>query len=80
MSFYNQYFPKPILTLLIFAFVSCSQDEKLPVAKYYEYDKDLPLLDSVRLVTDTTDYSLFYFTYRSVHDKKVTGKCLTVKV
>ena len=52
---------------------SCGGDKELPVAKYYEYDQDLPLLDSVRLVTDTTDYKLFYVTYRSVHDKIVTG-------
>ncbi|MEA3477883.1 MAG: alpha/beta fold hydrolase [Bacteroidota bacterium] len=54
-------------------FISCGNDNELPVTKYYEYDPDLPLLDSVYLLTDTTDYQLFYLTYRSVHDKKVTG-------
>lgn len=58
-----------LLTLLI----SCGNDKKLPVTRYYEYDRDLPLMDSVRLVTDTTDYSLFYITYNSVHDQTVTG-------
>ena len=43
------------------------------MAKYYEHDQDLPLQNSVRLVKDTTDHSLFYLTYRSVHDKVVTG-------
>jgi cephalosporin-C deacetylase-like acetyl esterase len=54
-------------------FISCGGDEELPVAKYYEYDQDLPLLDSVRLLTDTTDYSLFYLTYQSVHDCQVSA-------
>jgi len=53
--------------------ISCGGDKELPVTEYYEYDQELPLLDSVRLITDTTDYSLFYLTYRSVHDKKVTA-------
>jgi cephalosporin-C deacetylase-like acetyl esterase len=54
-------------------FISCGGDKELPVALYYEYDQDLPLLDSVRLLTDTSDYSLFYLTYQSVHDEKVTA-------
>jgi cephalosporin-C deacetylase-like acetyl esterase len=54
-------------------FISCGGDKELPVAKYYEYDQDLPLLDSVRLLTDTTDYSLFYLTYQSVHDCQVSA-------
>ncbi|MCK5134200.1 MAG: alpha/beta fold hydrolase [Bacteroidales bacterium] len=60
-------------TTLFIMLISCGSEKKLPVAKYYEYDRELPLLDSVRLVTDSTDYRLFYLTYRSVHDKKVTG-------
>ncbi|MEN8226719.1 MAG: alpha/beta fold hydrolase [Bacteroidota bacterium] len=59
--------------ILFILLISCSNDKKLPVSEYYEYDRELPLLDSVRLVTDTTDYKLFYLTYQSVHDKKVTG-------
>jgi len=54
-------------------FISCGNDNELPVDLYYEYDQDLPLLDSVHLLTDTTEYSLFYLTYQSVHDKKVTA-------
>ena len=65
---------KTILLAFFFSlFVSCGGDKELPVALYYEYDQDLPLLDSVRLLTDTTDYSLFYITYQSVHDEEVTA-------
>ena len=67
----------PLKTVLFASFlatlISCSGDKELPVAKYYEYDQELPLLDSVRLITDSADFKLFYLTYRSVHDTKVTG-------
>lgn len=52
---------------------SCGYREELPVSKYYEYDRDLPLHDSTELIKDTADYSLYYITYRSVHNKTVTG-------
>jgi cephalosporin-C deacetylase-like acetyl esterase len=45
----------------------------LPVSKYYEYDHNLPLNDSVRHIDDTTAYDLYYVTYRSVHDRQVTA-------
>ena len=45
----------------------------MPVALYYEYDQDLPLLDSVHQLADSTAFKLFYLTYQSVHDKKVTA-------
>lgn len=61
------------LTTLFILLISCGGVKQLPVQKYYEYDQELPLLDSVRLVTDTTKYKLFYLTYHSVHDQKVSG-------
>ncbi len=54
-------------------FFSCGGDKELPVALYYEYDQDLPLLDSLRPLEDSADVRLFYLTYQSVHDKKVTA-------
>ena len=54
-------------------FLSCGGDKELPVALYYEYDQDLPLLDSVHQLADSTAFKLFYLTYQSVHDKKVTA-------
>ena len=61
------------LAAIFIGLISCGGNKELPVAKYYEYDKDIPLQDSVRLVNDTTDYTLFYLTYRSVHDAEVSG-------
>ncbi|MCK4992412.1 MAG: hypothetical protein KAS29_18065, partial [Bacteroidales bacterium] len=72
MNFFR-FFKTVLFASFLALFISCGGDKELPVALYYEYDQDLPLLDSVRLLTDTTDYSLFYLTYQSVHDKKVTG-------
>jgi cephalosporin-C deacetylase-like acetyl esterase len=60
------------LTLLSSLF-SCGNSDVLPVSEYYEYDRDLPLQDSVTLIKDTAGCKLFYVTYRSVHNKKVTG-------
>ena len=62
-----------IIAILCFSLISCGGKKVLPVAQYYEYDKDLPLQDTVRFVKDTIDYSLFYLKYRSVHDIEVTG-------
>ena len=45
----------------------------LPASKYYEYDHELPLLDSVRKINDTTAYDLYDVTYRSVHDRRVSA-------
>jgi uncharacterized protein len=64
---------KALVASILSTLISCGGDKELPVAHYYEYDQDLPLLDSVRLLTDTTDFSLYYLTYQSVHDKKVTA-------
>jgi cephalosporin-C deacetylase-like acetyl esterase len=72
MNFFR--FIKTALFISLLAIViSCNGDQKLPVAKYYEYDQDLPLLDSVRLLRDTTDHQEFYLSYQSVHDQKVTA-------
>lgn len=45
----------------------------LPVHEYYAYDKAVPLRDTLKLLKDTTDFSLYHLTYSSVHGKKVTG-------
>jgi cephalosporin-C deacetylase-like acetyl esterase len=60
-------------SVLLISLMSCGGKKEFPVAKYYEYDHDLPLLDSIRPIKDTTDYNLSYITYRSIHDNKVTG-------
>ena len=62
-----------IFLSIIFLLNSCGKEKKLPVGKYYEYDRELPLQDSVRLISDTTDHSLYYITFQSIHDAEVTG-------
>ncbi len=61
------------LAILLIIFIACGCEKNLPVTNYYEYDQDLPLLDSVYQIQDTTGNTLFYVTYRSVHDAEVTG-------
>ncbi len=62
-----------LLAFIIYHFIAGSREVCLPVSKYYNYDHDLPLLDSVRQIKDTTDYDLYYLTYRSAHNQWVTG-------
>jgi len=65
---------KTILFILLLGFLfSCGSSKKIPVSKYYNYDKGHPLLDSVHVIKDTIDYKLSYITFQSVHNKKVTG-------
>lgn len=65
---------KNILYLSIFVFLfSCGNNDELPVSKYFDYDADLPLQDSVELIKDTSDFKLYYITYKSIHNKTVTG-------
>ncbi len=63
------------ITAIAFATLlnSCGGKEELPVVKYYEYDHGMPLMDSVRQIQDTTGYKLYYVTFNSVHDQKVTA-------
>jgi cephalosporin-C deacetylase-like acetyl esterase len=62
-----------LIPALLLGLISCGGKPELPVARYYDYDKDLPLLDSVLLISDTIDHPLYYLTFRSVHDAEVTG-------
>ncbi|MDB4583151.1 acetylxylan esterase [Draconibacterium sp.] len=67
-------YTQTILFISILGFLfSCTSSKKLPVSKYYDYDKSLPLYDSLHVIKDTTDFQLSYITYQSVHNKKVTG-------
>jgi uncharacterized protein len=61
------------IIFLIFFITSCGNSKFLPVSSFYEYDNKLPLQESVKLIKDTTAYKLFYVTFRSVHNKEVTG-------
>ena len=52
---------------------SCGTAEALPVTKYYDYDRDIPLKDSIKLIRNNDNSKLYSLTYRSIHNKKVTG-------
>lgn len=60
------------IAILSFLF-SCGNREVLHVSKYYEYDKDLPLLDSIKLIKDSAGYKLYSVSYSSIHNKRVAG-------
>ena len=63
-----------ILLLGTLAFKIASETtEALPVSKYYEYDRAIPLKESLSVVIDTTDYILYDLAYNSVHDERVTA-------
>lgn len=62
-----------LLTLLHIAVFNLGSAQSLPVLKYYEYDRAIPLKDSVKLISDTADYKLFNISFTSVHHQKVTG-------
>ncbi len=57
----------------IWLLISCGTSESLPVLKYYEYDRDLALRDSIELVKDTTTFKEYKISYYSVNFKKVPG-------
>lgn len=56
----------------IFILSGCGKN-KISLTNYYAYDQNLPLKDSLYQIKDTTDYNLYYITYRSIHDRRVTG-------
>lgn len=64
------------LFIIILAFsvlISCGSKQEFSIYKYYNYDQDLPLKDSVNLLKDTTVYALYSVTFRSVHNQTVTA-------
>ncbi len=63
-----------ILLLLTLSFKIASETSKvLPVSIYYEYDRAIPLKDSLSVLIDNDDYILYDLTCNSVHDERVTG-------
>jgi uncharacterized protein len=58
---------------LVLLFGACVSKQDFPVAKYYNYDHDLPLEDSVILVSDTNDFLMYSVSFTSIHNKRVTG-------
>ena len=61
-----------VLGSLAFKIIS-DTSEVFPVSKYYEYDRAIPLKDSLSVAKSTTDYTLYNLVYNSVHDQRVTA-------
>lgn len=69
----NYFFRNILFTFFCFFLVSCGSKQEFSIYKYYNYDQDLPLKDSVSLLKDTTGYALYSATFRSVHNQEVTA-------
>jgi cephalosporin-C deacetylase-like acetyl esterase len=52
---------------------SCVSKQDFPVQKFYNYDHELPLNDSIQLVSNDDGLKLYSVSFSSVHDKRVTG-------
>ncbi len=69
-----KYFHKIFIISVIFSvLISCGSKQEFSVYKYYNYDQNLPLKDSIRLLKDTTNFQLSYVTFESVRNQNVTA-------
>jgi len=59
------------LALALTCILSCGRSESTSYLTSFQYDLEIPLYDSLQ--QDDVDQQLYYLTYRSVHDAKVTG-------
>ncbi|MBN1347864.1 acetylxylan esterase [candidate division KSB1 bacterium] len=59
-----------VIGLLLLA---CSGRQSLPVDRYYDYDRNFPLEDSVRVEVETDQSTMYSVSYRSVHESIVAG-------
>ena len=62
-----------LFSIVLAVLFSCVSKQEISVLKYYEYDRQLPLEDSVILLSDSLDYSLSSVEFTSIHNKRVTG-------
>jgi cephalosporin-C deacetylase-like acetyl esterase len=61
------------LFIIVGVLTSCGTKKSLPVSKYYQYDKEMQLQDTISFESETDTHKLYNVTYRSVNYKKVTG-------
>jgi cephalosporin-C deacetylase-like acetyl esterase len=61
------------LLIIVGVLTSCGTKKSLPVSKYYQYDKEMQLQDTISFESETDTHKLYNVTYRSVNYKKVTG-------
>jgi cephalosporin-C deacetylase-like acetyl esterase len=70
-----------IFLFIIIGFLnSCGTKKSLPVSKYYQYDKEMQLQDTIRFKSETDTHKLYNVTYRSINYKKVTGLLSVPKI
>lgn len=62
-----------LLILLVLFLVLFRTQKTVSVTNYYEYDKAIPLKDTLIKLQDTIDFRLFHLVYTSVHNQKATG-------
>ncbi len=67
------YFSPAIIGVLFSILTSCGTKQEFSIYKYYNYDQDLPLHDSTTLLSDSLNHLLYDVTFKSVHNKTVTG-------
>lgn len=61
------------LTTVVFSIHSCSTKQEFSIHKFYNYDQELPLHESTTLLSDSLNHSLYSISYKSIHNKTVTG-------
>ena len=62
------------IIIIIISFVfSCGTRESLPISKYYNYDRELPLKDTLTQVDSMDTYTMQHIDYYSIHNKKVSA-------
>ncbi len=67
------YFSPAIIGVFFSILTSCGTKQEFSIYKYYNYDQDLPLHDSTTLLSDSLNHLLYDVTFKSVHNKTVTG-------
>ncbi|MDZ7608141.1 MAG: acetylxylan esterase [Cyclobacteriaceae bacterium] len=70
----NKMIPKSLLFILIISVGSaCLSKKEISVSAYYNYDHELPLKDSVILLSDSAGVALYSMEFNSTHNERVTG-------
>lgn len=62
-----------IFAVFLLLGVSCISKKEFPVLKYYNYDLQLPLDDSVTLLSNEDGCRIYSVDFTSVHNSRVTG-------
>ena len=53
--------------------LSCETKDSLPLSKYYDYDRELPLKDTLLTVDSADNYIMQHIDYYSIHNKRVSA-------